>query len=366
MTTINEVIGFLEELAPTALQEGYDNAGLLVGKKEAKVTGVLVCLDSVEEVVEEAVKIGANLIIAHHPIIFKGLKKLNGANYVERTIISAIRNDIAIYACHTNLDSVHNGVSAHIAQKIGLTNVRVLQPQKGGLQQLVTYVPHSHLEEVRQALFEAGAGNVGQKYDQCSYSSGGVGTFRALLGAEPFVGEVGQMHHETETRLEVVFPTHLHRKVVQKLKQAHPYEEVAFGVISLENENSDIGFGVVGELEKPMDTLEFLHKIKSTMKAGMLRYTSIHQKQIQRVALCGGSGGFLLSAAKRVGADLFLTSDMKYHEFFDAENQIVIADIGHYEAEQYTNELIADYLQQKFSTFAIRISEINTNPVNYL
>ena len=365
MVKINEVTAYLESIAPLSLQESYDNAGLIVGDSIMAVKGVLVCLDSVEETIDEAISIGANLIIAHHPIVFRGLKKFNGQNYVERTVIRAIKNDIAIYAIHTNLDNVPNGVNSIIAKKLGLKNVRVLSPQSEGLKKLVTFIPATHLEEVRGAMLNAGAGKIGN-YSHCSFSGTGNGTFKANEGANPFVGDLGQIHTEEENRVEVVFPNHIKNEVVSALKKSHPYEEVAYDIYSLDNSNPEIGAGAIGELEIPIDSREFLHQIKDTMKAGVVRFTSIHTPQIKRVAICGGSGSFLLSAAKRAKADLFLTSDFKYHEFFDAENQIIIANIGHYESEQFTKVLLADFLTQKFSTFAVRISEINTNPVNYL
>ena len=365
MTKIKDITTYLESIAPLALQESYDNAGLIVGDLNTQVTGVLVCLDSVEATIDEAVEQGANLIIAHHPIVFKGLKRFNGSNYVERTVIKAIKNDIAIYAIHTNLDNVPNGVNSIIAKKLGLENIRVLIPQKEALTKLVTYCPVDKSKKVQEALFEAGAGNIG-KYSHCSFNSEGRGTFKAGETATPYVGKVGEIHQEREVKIEVVVPNHLLTKVVASLLKAHPYEEVAYDMFLMQNEDPNIGGGAIGELRDEVSTMEFLQRIKDTMKAGSVRYTEVLKPTIKKVAICGGSGSFMLSAAKRAGAELFLTSDFKYHEFFDSENQIVIADIGHYESEQYTSELLSDFLTQKFSTFAVRISAINTNPVNYL
>ena len=365
MVKIKDVTSYLESIAPLSLQESYDNAGLIVGDSNTEVTGVLVCLDSVEESIDEAIANGANMIIAHHPIVFRGLKKFNGKNYVERTVIKAIKNDIAIYAIHTNLDNVPNGVNSIIAKKLGLKNIKVLSPQSEGLKKMVTFIPEANVDQVRMAMLNAGAGKIGN-YSHCSFSSTGNGTFKANEGAKPFVGEMGEIHSENEVRVEVVFPLHKQASVVSTMIETHPYEEVAYDIYSLDNTNPEIGAGAIGELEIPVPAKEFLQQIKDKMKAGVVRFTHIHKKEIKRVAICGGSGSFLLSAAKRAKADLFLTSDFKYHEFFDAENQIVIADIGHYESEQYTKVLLADFLTQKFSTFAVRISAINTNPVNYL
>ena len=365
MVKIEDVTAFLESIAPISLQEGYDNSGLIVGDQNNVVTGVLVCLDSIEATIKEAISVGANLIVAHHPIVFKGLKKFNGSNYVERTVIEAIKNDISIYAIHTNLDNVPNGVNSIIAKKLGVTNTRILSPKSESLKKIVVFCPETHKDQVLEAVFNSGAGSIGN-YSNCSFSSSGVGTFKANEQAKPFLGKVGELHKENEVRMEFIFPSHIENAVVSSLKQSHPYEEVAYDIYSLENSNQNIGSGVIGELKNPIDKMAFLKQIKETMKAGIVRYTDSHKKEIKTVAICGGSGSFLLSRAKRAGADLFLTSDFKYHEFFDSENEIVIADIGHYESEQYTKELLADYLRQKFSTFAIRISEINTNPVNYL
>ena len=365
MTLIKDIIRYLEEIAPASLQESYDNAGLIVGDHETQVTGVVVCLDSVEDTVDEAISLGANLIVAHHPIVFKGLKRFNGKNYVERTIIKAIKNDIAIYAIHTNIDSVLGGVSGKIAEKLGVKNCEILSPKTNRLLKLETYVPVNQVELVKNAMFEAGAGNV-DNYANCSFMTEGKGTFKAKKSATPYVGEIGKDHTEAEIKIEVIFNRDKKNRVLDALLSSHPYEEVAYNILSLENVNRNEGLGVVGELVDEMNVLEFLEIIKSKMKAGVVRYTQPPKSTIKRVAICGGSGSFLLSEAKKMDADLFLTSDFKYHEFFDAENQIVIADIGHYESEQYTSELIYDFLTQKFSTFAVRISVINTNPVNYL
>ena len=365
MTKIKDVTNYLESIASLSHQESYDNAGLIVGDDNVDVTGILVCLDSIEETIDEAKKLGVNLVVAHHPIVFKGLKRFNGSNYVERTVIKAIKNDIAIYAIHTNLDNVPNGVNGMIAKKLGVENGRVLIPQQGKLIKLITYCPVNKVTEVLDALFAVGAGNIGN-YSHCSYSSEGRGTFMANDEANPFVGNKGEVHKERETKIEVIVPIHLKSVVIDALLKSHPYEEVAYDLIPLQNTNFNTGGGVVGELKEEMSTIEFLEKIKEVMKAGVVRYTDILKPTIKTVAICGGSGSFMLSAAKKAKADLFLTSDFKYHEFFDAENQIVIADIGHYESEQYTSELLSELLTQKFSTFAVRISGINTNPVNYL
>ena len=361
---VKDVTNYLEGIAPRSLQEGYDNSGLIVGDPNAEVTGVLVCLDTIEEVVEEAIEKNANLIIAHHPVVFKGLKQLTGKNYIERVIISAIKNDISIYAIHTNLDNVIQGVNGKIADKLGLISRQVLAPKSGEVRKISVFVPESNLEVVRSAMFKAGAGKIGA-YDECSFSSTGHGTFRGGDGTNPYLGEVGIRHVEPEVRLEVVCPKYALNKVLNAMKSAHPYEEVAADVYAIENVVEGIGAGIVGLLEKPMDEMEFLKFLKNAMGIEVVRHTKTLGKLVEKVALCGGAGSFLLNNAKASGADVYITGDFKYHEFFDAEDDIIIADIGHYESEQYTIDLLADVLREKFTTFAIQLTRVNTNPINY-
>ena len=362
---LKEITDCLEAFAPLVYQESYDNAGLICGNKNMEITSALICLDSTEAVIDEAISKGCNLVIAHHPIVFKGLKKFNGDNYVERVIIKAIQNNIAIYAAHTNLDNVHNGVNAKIADKLGLINCKILSPQKGVLKKLVTFCPIEKAEQVRTALFAAGAGSIGN-YDECSYNNEGFGTFRAGEGANPYVGKVGKQHSEKEIRIETIYPSNIESKVMKALFSSHPYEEVAYDLYNLTNVANKIGAGIIGDLKQETDELEFLNLLKSRMKADGIRYTELRNKKIKKVAICGGSGSFLLDDAIKNGADIFVTADFKYHQFFDAENGIIIADIGHYESEQFTNELFYDLLKENFNTFALHLSKINTNPINYL
>lgn len=362
---IKDLIQQLEQLAPPSLQENYDNSGLLIGSKDDETSGAIVCLDCTEEVIDEAIAAGYNLIIAHHPIIFSGLKKINGKNYVERIVIKAIKNNIAIYAIHTNLDNVYAGVNQKIAAKLGLINTRILAPKNQLLCKLVTFAPVSNAEEVRNALFAAGAGNIG-KYSECSFSSHGTGTFKAGTGAQPFVGSLNERHSEPEEKIEVILENHLQHAVITALKNAHPYEEVAYDVYPLLNSHQLVGSGLIGDLKAPVDTMEFLKSLKNSMLTSCVRYTKVIKDKVQKIAVCGGSGSFLLNDARANGADIFITADYKYHQFFDADGQLVIADIGHYESEQFTIELIGDFLKDKFPTFAVRLTKVNTNPVNYL
>ncbi|MEI6815913.1 MAG: Nif3-like dinuclear metal center hexameric protein [Bacteroidota bacterium] len=364
MPKINEITSVIEKFAPLPLQESYDNAGLIVGDRNMEVTGALICLDSTEDVVDEAIEMGFNLIIAHHPIVFSGLKKINGNNYIERVIIKAIKNNIAIYAAHTNLDNVKQGVNAKICEKIGLKDVRILAPIKGNLRKLVTFCKSDHAEEIRQALFNAGGGVIGN-YDECSFSALGYGTFRGGEGTNPFVGEKGVQAREEEVRIETVFPAYLASKMVKALMAAHPYEEVAYDIYPLEIENPNTGAGMIGTIDS-IDEMEFLSSLKDKMQTDCIRHTKTLGRRIKTVAVCGGAGSFLLRDAIRAEADVFITGDFKYHQFFDAEGRIIIADIGHYESEQFTKEILYYILTTNFSTFAARISNINTNPIKYL
>ena len=362
---IKDISNVLEEFAPLAFQESYDNSGLLVGNQEWEASAALLCLDVTEEVLEEAISKSCNLIIAHHPLIFGGIKKLNGANYVERIVIKAIQNNIAIYACHTNIDHVKGGVNQKICEKLGLKNLRILSPKNDLYRKLVTFVPSNHLKAVKSALFAAGAGHIGE-YSNCSFSSEGKGTFKASEQADPYVGTPGMDHEEPEVKLETIYPIYVEARVLEALHLAHPYEEVAYDVFDLKNKFGAVGSGMVGELEEEVDAREFLEQIKKQLKADCIRYTVLPNKKVKKVAVCGGSGSFLLKEAIRSGADVFVSSDFKYHQFFDAENKLVIADVGHYETEQFTSEIFYDIITKKFPTFAVRFSEINTNPINYL
>ncbi len=363
--TIKELTSKIEEFAPLALQEGYDNAGLIIGEPETTITGALITVDVTEEVIAEAIQKKCNLIIAHHPLIFSGIKKLNNKNPVERMVTSSIKNNIAIYAAHTNLDNVAQGVNAAIAEKLGLVNTSILAPIENLLKKLVTFCPMDHAQQVRDAIFNAGAGHIGN-YDSCSFNTSGEGTFRAMEGAAPFVGEVKKLHFEKEVRIETIFPEYLKSKVIAVLLQAHPYEEVAYDIYPVENQFGNVGAGMIGELEVEENTRDFLTRIKQIFKTGCVRHTKIINEKLFRVAVCGGSGSFLVQNAIAAGADIFITGDMKYHEFFDAGNKIVIADVGHYESEQFSKELLMNIINKKSSTFAARISEVNTNPISYL
>lgn len=365
MIKISNIIEEIEKTAHPSLQESYDNSGLITGSSQWECTGVLLCLDTIEAVIDEAIDKKCNLVLAHHPIVFSGLKSLTGKNYIERTIIKAIKNDIAIYAAHTNLDNVIEGVNRKIAQKLSLKNIRILAPKKGVLKKLYTYVPESHTEIVKDALFNAGAGHIG-KYSECSFTISGEGTFKGGDNTQPYVGKKGERHTERENKTELIFPAWLEKKILHALFSSHPYEEVAYEIVTLDNIHQEIGSGIIGELEEPVETIAFLSGLKSQMKTPVVRHTVSVKEKVQKIAICGGAGSFLLNAAIGNSADVFITGDYKYHQFFDADNKIVIADIGHFESEQYTIELFYDILIKKFPNFALYLTSVITNPVKYL
>jgi dinuclear metal center YbgI/SA1388 family protein len=363
--TVHDITSIIEEFAPLGYQESYDNAGLLVGSKSNKVNGVLLAIDVTPEVIDEALARDADLIIAHHPIIFKGLKRLTGSNYVEQTVIKAIKHGISIYCAHTNLDNVWNGVSTAAANKLGLTNLRVLVPASNQFVKLIAFVPNDKAEDVRLAMFNAGAGHIGH-YDQCSYNTQGTGTFRAGDNTNPYVGSKGEIHLEAETKTEVIVPKPLLPKVIDALLQSHPYEEVAYDVYPLENINPKAGLGVVGELAKPHTEMDFLKRIKKVFKTGCVKHTMPTGKPIETVAICGGSGAEFIPRAIGAKADIYITADVKYHQFFDADGKIIIADVGHFESEQFALDIFYELLTKKIPNFAVLKSNVKTNPINYL
>lgn len=363
MINIRQVTTFLEEKAPLAWQESYDNCGLLIGNEQDIISNILVCLDVTEAIIDEAIQKNCNFIVAHHPLLFVGIKKITGTNYIERIIVKAIKNNIAIYAIHTNLDNISEGVNAKIAEKLDLINTRILAPKQGTLYKLSTYCPIASAEAISEALFTNGAGHIGN-YDKCSFQTKGTGSYRALEGANPTLGKINNQHFESESKIEVVFPKYRKNQILAALKEAHPYEEVAFEIFELKNDLQEIGAGAVGELKNAMSREAFLNYLKDKMQLECIRYTSF-DKSIKTVAVCGGSGSFLLPDAIKNKADVFITGDFKYHEFFNTENQLMIADIGHYESEKFTIELISKWLSEKFANFAVIFTETNTNPVKY-
>jgi dinuclear metal center YbgI/SA1388 family protein len=361
---IQKIITALELLAPPSVQEDYDNVGLLVGDSTWECTGVICTLDALENVVDEAIQKKANLIVAHHPIIFAGLKKITGKDYIQKIIIKAIKNDIAIYAIHTNLDNIHTGVNAKIAAALGLVNATILLPKTKQLKKLYTYIPVEYTQQLQEALFAIGAGQIGN-YSDCSFTTIGEGTFTGNKESNPTIGNKNERTTVMESKIEFIFPAWLQQKVIATLKENHPYEEVAYEIITIDNANQEIGSGLVGYLPKAMTEKTFFTFLKKQFNLKVIRHTALLKKKINKVALCGGSGSFLISNAIASNADVFITADVKYHEFFDANNQLVIADIGHWESEQFTIDLIFDYLSQKFPNFAVLKTRVKTNSICY-
>ncbi len=361
---LGEITNYLESIAPLNYQEDYDNSGLIVGNIQDEITSALVALDCTEQIVDEAIAKKCNLIITHHPIVFKGLKRFNGKTYVERVVLKAIKNNIALYAIHTNLDHVVDGVSGEICRRLGIINGKILAPKSGLLKKLVTFCPTASADNIKNALFSAGAGHIGN-YSDCSFSNQGMGTFKANAEANPFVGEKGLQHQEPEQRIEVVFKMQDERKILVSLLENHPYEEVAYDIYPIANTLATVGAGMVGWLPEEMDATDFLHHVKEKMNTEVIRHTALLPKKIKKVAVCGGSGSFLLKDAIAAGADAFITSDFKYHEFFDAEDKLVICDIGHYESEQFTSNLLIGRMHERFPNFAIILTEQSTNPIHY-
>lgn len=369
---IKEILSILEEMAPLAYAEDFDNVGLLVGNTETEATGVLVCHDALETVIEEAMSKNCNLVVCFHPILFSGIKKITGKNYVERAILKAIKNDISIYAVHTALDNHQNGVNKIFCDALDLVNTKVLIPKPNFIQKLVTYTIPENVEKLRNALFEAGAGKIGN-YEDCSFNSKGIGTYMGNENSNPEIGERFEFVEANEIKIEVTFEKYLQSKILKALFNNHIYEEVAYEIYNTENTHQNIGLGMIGELKTEMHELEFLKMVKEKMSCGGIRHTNFLKKPIKKVAVLGGSGAFAIKNAIQAGADIYLTADLKYHNFYEAENKIILADIGHFESERYTKNYIIDYLTKKIANFAnslsldkIILSEINTNPVKYL
>jgi dinuclear metal center YbgI/SA1388 family protein len=361
---VKDVAGILEELAPLDYAEDFDNVGLLVGNPDMNVTNILVTLDSIESVIDEAIKKSCNLVISFHPIVFKGIKTLTGSDYIQRAVIKAVQNNISIYCLHTALDNAIEGVNAKICEVLEVKNTRILIPQKGTIKKLTTYIPRTHSKILMDGLFKAGAGSIGN-YSECSFTVDGTGSYKAGENANPVIGKMGELHLEEETQINVTFPKSKEKNVLTALFDHHPYEEVAYEISTLDNVNSQIGMGMIGELELPLDEKDFLSIIKDKMNIPCIRHSAFLGKKIRKVAVLGGSGAFAITAVKNSGADIFITSDIKYHQFFEAENKLLLADIGHYESEQFTKNLLVDYLTKKMPNFAISLSESITNPIKY-
>jgi dinuclear metal center YbgI/SA1388 family protein len=362
---IKDVLSTIEQLAPLPLQESFDNSGLQVGNTGHEARAVLLCIDVTEDVVDEAIRLGCNLIVSHHPLAFRGFKSLTGKNYVERCLIKACKHDIAVYAAHTNLDNATGGVNFRLAELLNLQQVRILAPKEKSLMKLVTFVPLSHADSVRTVLFNAGAGNIGN-YDACSFNLSGEGTFRANAEARPFVGAAGELHVEPEARIEVILPAYRQKDILRALLAVHPYEEPAYDFYSLENTWAQAGSGVVGTLLESMEEEDFLYFLKDTLNVSLVQHSAYRGEAIRDVALCGGSGAFLIPQAIGYGADVFITGEAKYNDFYDVEDKILLAVVGHYESEVCTKDIFYKLLSEKHPDLELFMSQMDTNPVKYL
>lgn len=362
---IKDILPILEKMAPLAYAEDYDNVGLILGNPEDEATGILVCHDAIESVIDEAITKKCNLVVCFHPIIFRGLKKINGKNYIERSVVKAIKNEIAIYAVHTALDNHEKGVNKIFSDALGLLNTQILVPKHNIINKLVTYTIPEKAEELRHILFEAGAGNIGN-YEECSFNTKGIGTFKGNEDAKPVIGNRLELIKNEEIKIEVSFEKYLQSKILDALFKNHIYEEVPYEIYEMQNANQKIGMGMIGMLPKPMDEVEFLTFVKNKMQCGTIRHSALVGKPIEKVALLGGSGSFAIQNAIKANADIYLTADLKYHNFFEADNQIIVADIGHFESERFTKNYIVDFLKKKILNFAVNFSEEDTNPVKYL
>ncbi|WP_029903704.1 Nif3-like dinuclear metal center hexameric protein [Prevotella sp. 10(H)] len=362
---IKEILHAIEQLAPVPLQESYDNSGVQVGDINQEAKGAVVCIDVTEAVMDEAVALGCNLIISHHPLAFRAFKSLTGKNYVERCMMKACKHDIVVYAAHTNLDNAYQGINYYLAEMLNLQHVRILEPQRGKLLKLVTFVPHSHAELVRNTLFNAGAGNIGN-YDSCSYNVSGEGTFRAGEEANPFTGDIGELHTEPEVRIEMILPTYKQADVQRSLIAVHPYEEPAYDFYVLENTWAQAGSGIVGTLPEESDEEDFLYLLKDTFHLKTILHSALRGKPVRDVAICSGGGAFLIPKAISYSADVFITGEAKYNDYYDVEDKILLATVGHYESEIFTKNIFFDIISKKYPNFTVYMSGFDVNPVNYL
>ena len=363
MLKIQSVTNALEQWAPPSLALSYDNCGLLVGDPYRLVDKALVSLDVTEAVVQEAIEKQANLIIAHHPVIFKGIRSISPTTDSQRAIILAIKHDISIYAIHTNLDRVNDGVNKALADRLYLTNRSILE-EASNLFKLITFVPTKDLLAVRNALFAIGAGNIGE-YEKASFFTSGVGSFQGRSSSNPSIGKAGEFTEVKEEKLEVLLTDTLLSSALKTLKEHHPYEEVAYDIITLHNKNQNHGSGMIGELSESLSSDDFIQYLQERLGLQLVRHSASIENKIKSVAICGGAGFDLLKNARQKGADAFVTADLKYHDFFEADDSLLLCDIGHYESEHWAIQEIKGYLTRNFANFAVLSTTINTNPVHY-
>ena len=363
--TIKDVTTFLEQKFPLYLQEDFDNCGVQCGDVRQEISGAMVCFEMSEQVIDEAIDKGCNLVISHHPLMLKrGICKIVPTDRVGAMICKALAHNMVLYSMHTNIDSGEGGGNDAFAEKLRLRNVKVLEPHKGMYRKLVVFVPKENAETLKSALFAVGCGVQGN-YDSCGYTLHGQGQFRPLEGANPHIGEENHLEHVDEERVEMIYPTGLQRAVVQAIYDNHPYEEPAFDLLPLENESRTIGLGRIGELPKELPVSDFLGYLKDNLGFIHCRYCGDETKMIRKVAVCGGGGSSFIDLAIASGADAYVSGDFKYHDFFKSYQKTLLVDIGHYEGEFFIKNIIFNLLNEKFSTFATLISKMESLEVKF-
>ena len=368
MLTVADITRALDDWAPPGQKADFDRVGLQVGDAAAEVRGVLVALDLTPAVVDEAAERGAGLVVTHHPLLFKPLDRVTAGHPVGGLVLRLAQAGVAFYAVHTNLDAAWGGVSFALAEQLGLEGVGLLSPLDGALRKLTTYVPADHADAVRSALADAGAGEIGA-YRACSFSTGGFGRFQPLADASPAVGEAGgPLETVEETRLEATVASWRVSGAITAVSRAHPYEQPVVDVVTLEGSATRTGYGALGTLPAPEPLPTFLARVARRLDARALRYVGDERTQIQRVAVCGGSGMSFFADARRAGADAYVTADVTYHRFFEALDagghpSIALVDAGHYETEAVTERLVADRLGAAFPDLDVHVTRHRTSPM---
>ena len=362
---IKEVIQFLEQKFPLHWQEDFDNCGVQCGDKERELTGIVVCFDMSEAVIDEALAQGSNMVISHHPIIYKhGLKKIEPTNRVGKIIYKALENKILLYSMHTNIDSGKAGGNVLFAKKLELQNLSVLVPKENQFCKLVVFVPAENSALLKEAMFKIGCGNIGN-YSHCSYSCEGIGSFKPLTGVNPHIGKHNRLERVDEERIEMIFPKNIKRQVIETLYGHHPYEEPAFDIITLENQNREVGLGRIGLLPTSMLAKDFILYIKEKLNLDFVKFSGNRDAEIKKVAVCGGGGASFISEALTAGVNAYITGDLKYHDFFIPENKMLLIDIGHFEGEHFIREIITSLLQENFNTFATHFTEVEIPVIHH-
>jgi dinuclear metal center YbgI/SA1388 family protein len=360
----DNIIKIIEDWAPKSIAWEKDNVGLQVGSLRREVKNILLCLDVNEKVIDEASKKNCNLIISHHPLLFRSLKKIDIERDQKSKILEKlIKKDITLYSAHTNLDFTKDGVSFQLADKLGLSNQRFLLNKSSNLNKLIVFVPVDNADKVAEAMHSAGAGIIGE-YSHCSFRTIGMGTFKGSNKSKPSMGVKGKLNKVSEVKIEVLVNSFDLHKVISSMKKIHPYEEVAFDVYPMVNENFNYGMGVIGDLKKELTAKEFLTYVSKSLRINNFRFNKGSKFRIKKVAVCGGSGSDLLETAIKSKADAFVTADVKYHTFQDAEDEILLIDAGHYETEIHSLNAIKNRIENSLKD-KVKVYKFSgtTNPI---